>query len=87
MHITRTYGKEKAILREKETGLYEKVSEAQLNLERDPQSIAYQATLAMAEVELKEFLAIKTDWMMDIERQKWLMADSQCSAALAATFK
>lgn len=46
-----------------------------------------QANLAIAEVQLKEFLSIKTNWMMEIARQKWLMTERQCSTALVAMFK
>lgn len=86
--ITRTYGKEKVKPRkEKERLLNEKVAMAQVALELEPQDMGLQATLAIVEVELKDFLAIKIEWMLQIAQKKWLMVENQCSTTLAATFK
>lgn len=86
--ITRTFGKDKAKQRkEKQWTLQDKLTLAQVALEGDPQNAGLQATLAIAEVEMKDFLTIKTDWMLEIVQQKWLSVDNLCSTALAATFK
>lgn len=86
--MTRTYGKEKARQRrEKEEDLKNKLALAEVALERDPQCTSLQATLAIAEVEMKEFLLAKTRWIMDIAKQKWLLSNSQCLPAPATTFR
>lgn len=61
--------------------------EAQKALEQDPQDMELQVALVIAKVDLKEFLAIRTDWIMEIAQQKWLSTQGHYSPTLAATFK
>lgn len=49
----------------------QKVVEAQLALESNPQSIPIQARLEEAEVELKAFLEEKIKWMTEVAQMKW----------------
>lgn len=86
--ITRSYEKERAKQRrEKEGDLKAKLALAQVALEWGPQCPSLQASLAIAEIEMKEFLSTKTRWIMEIARQKWLLTNTQCLPALAATFR
>lgn len=70
--ITRTYGKAKAgERRKKELLLGQKVVEAQMILEVDPQSQVNQAMLLEVEEELKMYLDQKSRWMLETAQLKW----------------
>lgn len=86
--ISRNFGKELAKKRrEKEKILHEALAAAQLALETAPDDIRHQTDLVEAEGNLKEFLEIKSDWIMEAAKVKWLNTDSQCPTFVCNTFK
>lgn len=62
-----TFGKAKVAERRKEeTLLNQKLVEAQILLEGDPQSIILQAAVTNAETKVKAFLEKRVSWMLEV---------------------
>lgn len=67
--------------------LQEIFAQTQLALEVDPHATHLQAQLAIAEIELKEFMAKQPRWMMEVAQLKWIQGGHQCPKSICATFK